>query len=142
MLGSRFLDNASTDSLRVYSFGYCDSRASFSLLQPVRHVCSLALKNGAQSDLTSSTRHVDGSLGFPCYTSMHYINDWPRIVVAVNSPCESMHGHVRTFSKQVIASITDDSHFGMSDVAFRTVPPIGGLSCLVSLKDCGERSEG
>ena len=29
-----------------------------------------------------------------------------------------------------MASIIDDSRCGMSVVAFRTVPPIGGLSCL------------
>ena len=46
-----------------------------------------------------------------------------------------MHGHASTFSEQVLASIiiTDDSGCGMSDVAFRTVPPIGGLSCLLKL---------
>ena len=30
----------------------------------------------------------------------------------------------------MIASIIDDSHCWMSDVAFPTAPPIGGLSCL------------
>ena len=36
----------------------------------------------------------------------------------------------RTFSEQVIASIlVGDSRCGMSDVEFRTGPPIGGLSC-------------
>ena len=44
-------------------------------------------------------------------------------------PCESMHANVRTFSEQVIASIIYDSRCGMSDVAFRTAPPIGGPSC-------------
>ena len=33
-----------------------------------------------------------------------------------------MHGHARTFSEQVKASIIDDSHCWMSDVAFRTAP--------------------
>ena len=42
-------------------------------------------------------------------------------------PCESMHGHARTFSEHVIASIIDDSRCMMSDVAFRTAPPIGGF---------------
>ena len=32
------------------------------------------------------------------------------------------------FSEQVIASIIDDSRYWMNDVAFRTAPPIGGLS--------------
>ena len=45
-------------------------------------------------------------------------------------PCESMHGNARTFSEQVIASIIYDSRGGMSDVAFRTAPPIGEPSCL------------
>ena len=31
--------------------------------------------------------------------------------------------------EQVIASIIDDNCCGMNDVAFRTAPPIGGLSC-------------
>ena len=38
-----------------------------------------------------------------------------------------MHGHARTFSEQVKASIIYDNRCGMSDVAFRTAPPIGGL---------------
>ena len=49
-------------------------------------------------------------------------------------PCESMHGHGWTFSEQVIAIIIDDSHFVMSDVAFRTAPPIGGLYCFLMLR--------
>ena len=44
--------------------------------------------------------------------------------------CESMHGHASTTAEQVIASIIDDSRCGISDVAFCTAPPIGGLSCL------------
>ena len=44
-------------------------------------------------------------------------------------PCELMHGHARTFSEQVIASIIDDCRGGLSDAAFRTAQPIGGLSC-------------
>ena len=43
--------------------------------------------------------------------------------------CESINGNARTFSEQVIASITFDSRCGMSDVAFRTPLPIGGPSC-------------
>ena len=42
-----------------------------------------------------------------------------------------MHGRAKTFSEQVIESIIDDSRSGMSGVAFRTVPPIGGLSCII-----------
>ena len=45
-------------------------------------------------------------------------------------PCESMHGHALTLSEQVIACITEDSRSGMNDVAFRTAPPIGELSCI------------
>ena len=33
----------------------------------------------------------------------------------------------------MIASIIDDSRCGMSDVAFRTVPPIVGLSCYLRI---------
>ena len=36
-------------------------------------------------------------------------------------------------SEQVKASFIDDSSCGMSDVAFRTAPPISGLSCLIKL---------
>ena len=42
---------------------------------------------GAQVDLPSCTRHVVDWLGLLSrYTSLHYINAWCRIVVAVNSP--------------------------------------------------------
>ena len=50
-------------------------------------------------------------------------------------PCESMHGHARTFSEQVITSIIDDSRCGMSDLAFRTAPPIGGPPCFIFAVD-------
>ena len=39
--GSRFLDNGWTDSENVYSLGKRNSRASFLLLQHIRHFCSL-----------------------------------------------------------------------------------------------------
>ena len=61
---------------------------------------------------------------------MHYINGWCRVVVAINSSMRSMHGHAWTFSEQMIASIIDDSRCEMIGVAFRTAPPIGGLSCI------------
>ena len=51
-------------------------------------------------------------------------------------PCESVHGHAWTFSEQMIASIIDDSRCRMSDNAFRTVPPIGGLSRFVIMLCC------
>ena len=47
-------------------------------------------------------------------------------------PCDSMHGHAWSFSEQVIASVIDDSRCGMSDVAFRTVQPVDGLSCCIT----------
>ena len=46
IFGSRFLDNGSTDSEKVYSFGNCRSRASVPFLQPIIHFCSLAPKMG------------------------------------------------------------------------------------------------
>ena len=57
----------------------------------------------------------------------------PGVILLSQSPHpgESMHGHARTFSEQVIASIIDNSRCGISDVAFHTAPPIGGLSCLL-----------
>ena len=61
------------------------------------------------------------------YASIHYRNGWCRIVVAVN-------GNAWTFSEEVIASIIYDSRCWMSDVAFRTTPPIGLPSCLISRK--------
>ena len=42
-----------------------------------------------------------------------------------------MHGNARTFSEQVIPIITYESHFGMSDVAFRTAPPIARLLVII-----------
>ena len=44
-----------------------------------------------------------------------------------------MHGNALTFSEQVIADIIYDSRGGMSDVAFRTAPPIGRHSSLRDL---------
>ena len=38
-------------------------------------------------------------------------------------------GVIETISEHVIASIIGDSLSGMNYVAFRTDPPIGGLSC-------------
>ena len=38
------------------------------------------------------------------------------------------HERAQTFSEKVIASIIYDGRFGLSVVAFRTAPPIGGLS--------------
>ena len=48
MFGSRFLDKSSTDSEKVHSFGTSDSRASFLLMQPIRHFCSLTPKMGLE----------------------------------------------------------------------------------------------
>ena len=45
--------------------------------------------------------------------------------------CEFMHGRAKTFSQQVMESIIDDICSGISDVAFRTAQPIGGLSCSI-----------
>ena len=43
-----------------------------------------------------------------------------------------MHERAKTVSQQVKESIADDSRFGIGDDAFRTAPPIGGLSCFFS----------
>ena len=40
----------------------------------------------------------------------------------------------------MIASIIDDSRCGMSDVAFRTAPPFGGLSCRPIFYCCSSSS--
>ena len=45
-----------------------------------------------------------------------------------------MHGNTRTFSEQVIPRIIYDSRCGISNVAFRTAPSIGGPSCVSSHK--------
>ena len=42
-----------------------------------------------------------------------------------------MHGHALTFFEQMIASIIYDSRCVVSDVAFRTAPPIGVPSCFL-----------
>ena len=67
---------------------------------------------------------------FSLYTSTHYINGRCRVVVAVNSPMRVDARSCMNVSEQVIASIIYDSRCGMNYVAFRTAPPIGGLSCL------------
>ena len=46
-----------------------------------------------------------------------------------NRPSKSMQSHARMFSDQVNASIIYDRRCEISDVAFRTALPIGGLSC-------------
>ena len=46
MFGSRFLDNDSTDSEKVYSLGNCDSSTSFTLVQAIRHLYFLTPKIG------------------------------------------------------------------------------------------------
>ena len=85
-------------------------------------------------DLPSSTRYVEGSLRFSRYTSMHYIIGWCRVVVAVNSPMR-----VDARSCMNVFGTSDSKYYGrsrcgMSDVAFRSAPPIGGLCCLTSLE--------
>ena len=40
-----------------------------------------------------------------------------------------MRGRAKPFSEQVIESIIDGSRTGMSDVAFRLAPQIGGFYC-------------
>ena len=40
-----------------------------------------------------------------------------------------MHGRAKTAFEQLITSIVD-SRSGNNDVAFRTAPPIGGISCV------------
>ena len=53
-----------------------------------RLCCSIGgqKKMRARVDLPSSTRYVEGSLGFSRYTSMHYIIGQRHVGVAVNSP--------------------------------------------------------
>ena len=80
-------------------------------------------------DLPSSTRYAEGSVRFPRHISMHYIIGWCRVVVAVNSPIQ-----VDAWSCMNVFGTSDSKYYkrsrcGMSDVAFRTAPPIGGLSC-------------
>ena len=117
MFWSRFFDNGSTDSERVSCVTYT---YTFLLLDP---------ENGAQVGLPSSTHYANCWRRFSRYTSMHYMNGCVVLLSRSTRRCQSMHDHAWTFSKQVIASIIDDSHCGMSDVAFRTPLPIGRLSC-------------
>ena len=136
MFGSRFVDDEN-DSEKVHSFRNNDSRASVPLVQPIRHFCSLAQKMGAQVDLPSSARYVEGSLRFSRYTSMHYIIGWCRVVVAVNSPMR-----VDARSCMSVFGTSDSkcyrrSRCVMSDVAFCTAPPIGGSSCLLRWQSSG-----
>ena len=80
---------------------------------------------GAQVDLPSSTRYVEGSLRFSRYTSVHSLH------VAFNSPMRYDARLCMNVSEQETATIIDDSRCGMSDM-FRTAPPTGGLSCFNS----------
>ena len=48
IFGSWFLDNGSTDSNRIHSFGNYDSRASFPLVKRIRRFCSLTSKIGLE----------------------------------------------------------------------------------------------
>ena len=84
---------------------------------------------GAQVDLPSSTHYEEGSLRFSHYTSIHYIIDWRRVVVVVNSPM-----WVDALSCMNVFGTSESKyyrrcHCWMSDVVFRTAPPVGGLSC-------------
>ena len=135
----------------VYSFGNCDSRASFPLCNLLDIFAPWPRKMGAEVDLTSFTRYVDGWLRLLC---IRYIwPRWPRqqydtshiymagVILLSRStrPCEWMHGNAWTFLEQVIANIIFNNRCGMSDVAFRTAPPICGLSgCNPRLKGSEE----
>ena len=132
MFGWRFLDDGSTDSESVDSFGNCDSRIN---LCCNRYFCTLTKKKGGSTGpavVCALRRYGWLRCSRHMPTSMHYIN-WCRIVSRSQGPCESMYGHAWTLSEQVIASFIDDSRCGMSDVAFRTAPLISGLSCLAFL---------
>ena len=92
-------------------------------------MCAPWPQMGAQVDLPSSTRYVEGSLRFSRCTSMHYIIDWCRVVVAVSSPM-----WIDARSCMNVFGTRDCKNYrcsrgGMSDVAFRTALPICGLSC-------------
>ena len=101
MFGSRLLYNNSTDSANVYSFGNCDSRTSFSLVK---------------SNIFAPWR---GSSGPAVVYALRW---WP-------TAHKWLVSYAWTFSEQVTASIINDSRCGMSDVAFRSAKPIGGLPC-------------
>jgi len=58
IFGSRFLDNGSTDSETIYSFGNCDSSGSFLVLQCIRHFCSLTPKTGLKSAYRSTRNEL------------------------------------------------------------------------------------
>ena len=73
MFGSRFFENGSTDSEKVCSFGNYESRASFLLLQPVKNAWPVA-------------NALPGWLIGVILLSMHCINGWCHIAVAVNPP--------------------------------------------------------
>ena len=127
---SRLINNGSIDSLKVYSFVKCDSRASFPLVQPNRHFCSLTPKNGGSCGPTIV--YVLRRWLIAIFSLYFYVGQYMAGVMLLSRsirPCESMHGNAQTFSQKVITSIVYDSRCWMSDVAFRTTPPIGGPSC-------------
>ena len=87
-------------------------------------------QNGGSSG--STLVYVEGSLQFSHYTYMHYVIGWCHVVVAVNSPML-----VNAWSCMNVFGTSNNKYYrrgrcGMSDVAFRTAPPIGVLSCLYS----------
>ena len=127
MFESWFVNNGSTDSENVCDFGnwfkifisFYVAYFTFLLLDP---------ENGAQVELLSSTRYVDGWLRFPRCTCMHYINDWCRIVVSVNSPMQ-----INVWSYMYVFGTSDSKYYRRQSLwdKWRCIshcPTIGGLS--------------
>ena len=92
-MGSQFLDNCSTDSEKVYSFGNYDSMASFPLVGTCGTFLLVDLEKGISNGL------ADGYVlrRWLIAITMHYINGWCRIVVVVNSNSpmrvDALHGN-------------------------------------------------
>ena len=87
MFGLRFLDNDSTDSENIYSFGNCDWRASLPLCNLLDMCGRWPRKWGSSGKvgLPSSKRHADGWLRFSHYA--YALHKWlVSYCCAVNSP--------------------------------------------------------
>ena len=94
-----------------------------------------------QVDLPSSTRYVDGWLRYSRYTrtSMHYINDWRRTIVAVNSPMRvDARSHMNVFGTSHSKYYRRQSLWDEWR-RFSHCPPIGALSCSKRGQVCSKR---
>ena len=165
MFGWWFLDNFFdffTYSQNVHCSGSCDSRATFALVQPIRHFGSLTPKIGLKCvGLPSSTRYANGwphlqprGRHFHCsgYFSLQLLYSICSLhFYALHKGLVSYccHGHFADASRRYTSmNVRFRNKWWQAlclrqslwdDVAFRTAQPIGGPSCLSGerIRICG-----